>query len=467
MVKDKTVYSCQSCGTIHPKWQGQCRECGEWNTLVEEVEVEPRRGREERGLGWRAELSPAELEQKVVVWSQAESEQTQTERLSTGLGEFDRVLGGDETQGQLGIVSGASMLIGGEPGIGKSTILTQVVLNLLTTDLTQPLMYVCGEESPDQINLRIQRLLAQKEQQLDTNQLLFVTTTDVDELLAIIRQKKPALVVVDSIQAMTTQDLTGAAGSVGQVRESTDRLTDAAKEISVPMFLVGHVTKDGTIAGPKTLEHIVDTVLQLSGERTGELRLLRTLKNRFGPTDEVGVFRVDEAGLVEVNNPSEFFLEHAEAEVPGSATSCVMEGTRPLLLEAQALVVKSQLAMPRRVGRGVGVSRIQVLAAVLQKHCRQPLGSHDVFLSVAGGYMVQETGVDLGLAMALISSLKNKPVPKKSVFIGEIGLLGEIRAVSYLERRIKEAKRLGFDKIYSKQSHGSVKELLVELRFGT
>jgi DNA repair protein RadA/Sms len=457
MAKNKTIYNCQSCGASHPKWQGQCSQCGEWNTLVEEIlEVKS------KGLASRKSLSSTQLKYMVVEWNQVTAKGSQWERISTEIEEMDRVLGGEGRK--KGIVPGAVMLLGGEPGIGKSTLLTQVVLNLVFKKPARPIFYVCGEESPNQIDLRISRILDKEQKKYAKKHLSFVTTIDVDELVEIIKKDKPSLVVVDSIQAMTTQELTGAPGSVGQVRESTDRLADIAKKLHIPMFLVGHVTKDGAIAGPKTLEHIVDAVLELSGERTGELRLLRTLKNRFGATDEVGVFKFNEVGLEEVSNPSELFLEHTTTLTPGSATTCVMEGTRPLLIEVQALVVKSQLAMPRRVGRGIDISRIQVLAAVLQKHCHQPLGTHDIFLSAAGGYKVTETGIDLGLTMALVSSLKNKPLPKKSIFIGEIGLLGEIRGVGYLDRRVKEAKRLGFSKIYSKSTHGSVKKLLMDLK---
>ncbi|HCC84207.1 MAG TPA: DNA repair protein RadA, partial [Candidatus Pacebacteria bacterium] len=274
---------------------------------------------------------------------------------------------------------------------------------------------------------------------------------------------KPQLVIIDSIQTLTTQDLTGASGSVGQIRETADRIINLVKPLGIPTFLVGHMTKEGTIAGPKVLEHMVDSVLELSGERTSQLRLLRALKNRFGATDEVGVFQLIDSGLVEVTNPSELFLEHQDSTVAGSATVAVMEGTRPLLVEVQALVVESQLAMPRRVGRGIELSRIQVLAAVLQKHARLPLGSTDVFVNVAGGFKITEPAVDLGLAVAIASSLKNKKLPQKSVFIGEIGLLGEIRAVSFLDKRIKEAKRLGYTQVFSRQSHTRVSEVLKAL----
>jgi DNA repair protein RadA/Sms len=296
--------------------------------------------------------------------------------------------------------------------------------------------------------------------------IIFVTATLVEEVTALIESIQPRMVIIDSIQTVTSGLLTGAAGSIGQIRETADQLTQVAKAYGIPLFLVGHVTKDGVIAGPKVLEHIVDAVLELSGERSGQLRLLRAIKNRFGATDEVGVFMHSDYGLEEVANPSAYFLEHADAPVPGSATVCVMEGTRPLLAEVQALVVSSQLAMPRRVGRGIELARIQVLAAVLQKHCKLPLGLSDVFLSAAGGYTIKEPAVDLGLAVALASSLKNKALPKGTVFIGEVGLLGEIRQVSYLDQRIKEAKRLGYSTIISRKTHRQVSAVLKEFALG-
>lgn len=389
-------------------------------------------------------------------------------RLSTKIGEFDRVLGGafqsdDETAGEnRGIVPGAVVLIGGEPGIGKSTLLTQLVVNLSIEPEVGKILYVCGEESPAQISLRINRILKNEHHNNDSGRekIVFVTSTDVDEVCQIIAKQKPSLVIVDSIQTITTSELSGAAGSAGQIREAADRITSTVKPLHIPTFFVGHVTKEGEIAGPKVLEHIVDAVLELSGDRTGDLRILRAIKNRFGATDEVGVFRIDEAGLKEVSNPSEIFLEYADGGIPGSSTVCVMEGTRPLLVEVQALVLASQLAMPRRVGRGVELSRIQVLSAILEKHAKLPLGFSDVFLSIAGGMTVKEPALDLGLAVAMAGSLKNKNLPKKTVFIGEVGLLGEIRNVSYLERRIKEAKRLGYPHIISRKSHARVKDVL-------
>lgn len=463
MAKKSTQFVCQQCGAKYPRWQGQCAECGEWNTLVEEV------------VGPIAKAGAAPLRSAADIltpFSKVEMAEGREKRFSTSFGELDRVLGG-------GLVPGAVVLLGGEPGIGKSTLLTQVSVNLLLNSPSKkgeswPVLYVAGEESPRQISLRIHRFLqrehrkSSKEKTLKDSyallkDLVFVTSTDVDELIQAIQTEKPRLVVVDSIQAMATQELTGANGSIGQLRESTERIAQTAKTMHIPVFLIGHVTKEGAIAGPKVLEHIVDAVVEISGERSDQLRLVRALKNRFGATDEVGVFQHVEYGLEEVTNPSELFLEHQAGGVPGSATVCVMEGTRPLLIEVQALVTSSQLPMPRRVGRGIELSRIQVLSAVLQKHAHLPLGTSDIFLSAAGGFKVTEPAVDLGLAVAIASSLKNVQVPQKTVFIGEVGLLGEVRKVNYLERRIKEARRLGFTKIISRENARTVREVLQKL----
>lgn len=490
MAKSQTIFSCQNCGQEYPRWQGKCDSCGEWNTLVEEVRVKPVASKKAAATAGKY-TAPAAA---TVTFSEVDRVNGSKKRLSTGIGELDRVLGESQQVGDTnaGMVPGAVMLLGGEPGIGKSTLLTQVVLNLLSprnsggkkskktdpNELDQPLgkiLYVAGEESPYQISLRIERMI-ENEHFFSKSEngkylgealndfLVFSTSTDIDEVATLIREMNPMLVIIDSIQTMFTQDLTGASGSVGQVREVTERLIETVKPLQIPLFLVGHVTKEGSIAGPKVLEHMVDAVLELSGERTGQLRILRTIKNRFGATDEVGVFQIVEGGLEEVANPSQLFLEQTETTVPGSVTVCVMEGTRPLLLEVQALVVDSQLAMPRRVGRGVELSRIQVLAAVLQKHARLPLGTSDVFLSIAGGFSVREPAVDLGLAVAVASSLKNKALPEKTAFIGEVGLLGEIRSVQYLERRIKEAKRLGFEHIISRNDFKTVRDVLKEFQ---
>ncbi|MBD3279796.1 MAG: DNA repair protein RadA [Candidatus Pacebacteria bacterium] len=463
-------FVCQKCGASHPKWQGQCNDCGQWHSLVEEV---AQSSKSNKNLTTR--FKPKELEQFLVSLPEEDVFSSDKKRVSSLIGELDRVLGG-------GLVAGVVALIGGEPGIGKSTLLTQLVLKLTLAKKRfvsnkQPILYVCGEESPQQISLRIKRIAKNEHKkpkktkqfsgqdllEVIGQKLLLVTTTDVDQLLALIKQHQPSLLVVDSIQTLSTSDLTGASGSVGQIRECTQRLIEVVKPRGIATFLVGHVTKEGSIAGPKILEHMVDTVLEMEGERTGQLRLLRAVKNRFGATDEVGVFRLTDLGLTEVSNPSELFLDEVTQGVPGSATVCTMEGTRPLLAEIQALVVDSNLAMPRRVGRGIELSRIQVLAAVLQKHAKLPLGSKDVFLSATGGFKLKEPAIDLGCAVAVASSLKNKKLPKNTVFIGEIGLLGELRTVSFLKQRIKEAKRLGFKKIISRQSHKTIKQVLKEL----
>lgn len=492
----KSIFVCQNCSASYPKWQGQCSQCGEWNTLVEEA-VEKTSAKSAKKSS--PDISEVEFKQLVRPLSEVKLFSGSKSRFSSGISELDRVLGG-------GIVPGAVMLVGGEPGIGKSTLLTQMCLvadfaesgalqnkqtkksasvkkdkinksSVVKNQNSKQILYICGEESPEQINLRISRifnneqfLLAsgfgkkskQARLQIEQN-LQFVTSTDVDEIRTIIKKLNPKLVIVDSIQTLSTRDLTGASGSVGQIRESTERLIKVAKSLSIATFLVGHVTKEGTIAGPKVLEHMVDTVLQLEGERTGQFRLLRALKNRFGATDEVGVFKVVDYGYEEVTNPSELFVENESGEVPGSAVTCVMEGTRPMLLEVQALVNKSQLAMPRRVGRGIELFRIQILAAVMQKHAKQSLSNYDIFLSAAGGFSVKEPAVDLALSVAIASSLSNKPLKTRTVFIGEVGLLGEVRAVPYLERRIKEAKRLGYKKVVSAKTHKWLSQVLREI----
>lgn len=460
MAKSSSVFVCQNCGWSSAKWVGQCSDCNTWNSMVEEIPAE--------SISKKKTGKKQKVEDFTISFSQVDSTSASKSRLSTNIGELDRVLGGEKSN--YGMVPGAVMLIGGEPGIGKSTLLTQMVVGMLQPNKNsksnnQKFMYVCGEENPAQVVLRIERITKQFKNKATINKdnLVFVTTSDVDAITKAMQKIKPSCVVVDSIQTVTTSDLNGAAGSVGQIRECAERLTTTAKVLHIPLFLVGHVTKEGIISGPKVLEHIVDSVLDLSGDRTGDLRILRAIKNRFGATDEVGVFRMCEFGFESVTNPSELFLEYADSNVPGSATVCVMEGTRPLLVEIQALVVASQLAMPRRVGRGIKLPRIQVLTAVLEKHCKLPLGSTDVFASVAGGFEVKEPSVDLGLAVAMACSLNNKHIKEKTVFIGEIGLLGEIRSVNLLDRRIKEAKRLGYTNIISKKTHKSIKDVLSEL----
>lgn len=460
MAKAKSIFICQSCGKQHPRWSGQCDACGEWQSLVEEAVVTS-----------SSNLSKSTAPASSSIALDQVSLGEDMVRMSTHLSELDRVLGGEKDKG---VVAGAVMLVGGHPGVGKSTLLTQVVLEILTQPehKSASILYASGEENPTQISLRINRLLSKDGQKklskkLDQTwkkRLIFATSTDVDQVVSLVNKTKPLLVIVDSIQTMTTSELTGAAGSIGQIRSSAERLIEVAKRLQVPMFVVGHVTKEGQLAGPKVLEHMVDVVLEMSGESTTDLRLLRSLKNRFGATDEVGVFKMVESGFICLKNPSQLFLtDHLKPPI-GSTTTCVVEGTRPLVVELQALVNKSYLPTPRRVGRGVDTARIQVLAAVLEKHCKLPFGSQDIFANLAGGFKTKEPAIDLGLAVALVSSLKNKPAPKNSLFLGEVGLLGEIRSVRLLDRRIKEAKRLGYSKIYHAKTHSTLPSLLNKLK---
>jgi DNA repair protein RadA/Sms len=464
MSKSDLVYVCQSCGKSYQKWQGRCEGCGEWNTLAEEVKKETasesggKRGKMRAG----ANLKNADLSEYLVNFDQS-LKQTKMSRFSTKIGELDRVLGSDQTGS--GMVLGGVVLIGGEPGIGKSTLLSEMLIRMNSEDKNCSILYIAGEESPNQIGLRLNRMLEKRMAQKTAGMaaLTFVTTTDTDEIAELLEREKPNMMIVDSIQTLTTRDLLGPAGSLGQVREAAERITVAAKKNNVATMMVGHVNKDGEIAGPKTLEHIVDAVLELSGERGEEWRFLRAVKNRFGATDEVGVFQMTEEGMREITNPSELFLEEMTERTAGTGVVAIMEGTRPLLIQVQALVVDSQLAMPRRVGRGVDLPRIQVLCAILQKQLRLPIGMNDVFLSVVGGMSVRESAIELGLAMVMVSSQVNKPLPERAVFIGEVGLMGEIRKVSNLERRIKEAKRLGYERVYSRLTHANLRSLVKDL----
>ena len=484
MSKQKTEFVCQQCGFASPKWQGQCPDCGQWNSFEEQL---PKTATTARST---PVASPKQLEQFVQAYSGVDLEGQGHRRKSTGIGEFDRVLGSSDISGMNneGLVLGSVIMLGGEPGIGKSTILTQLVCNWLINHvkndknnsqaeeyLSRKVMYVSGEESPSQIGRRIERLVkmysddpSSKTRGKSTDDgwkksLLFVTTTNVDELCSIIETEKPGLVIVDSIQTITTGDLSGFAGSLGQLKESTFRITSVVKKNHIPTFLVGHVTKDGNIAGPKVLEHIVDAVLELSGERTGRLRVLRAIKNRYGATDEVGLFEMKDEGLVEVLNPGELFLQQSDQPLPGSVTGCIMEGSRPLLIEVQALVVSSQLAMPRRVAQGIPLSKLQVLCAVLQKHVKIPLDRYDVYVNIVGGLTVKEPSMDLAICAAILGSYRNQPIDRKMVFVGEVGLLGEIRQVNFLEKRAKEAKRLGFTQVISAQNSSTLLKMSAKL----
>ena len=368
------------------------------------------------------------------------------DRLKTGEMELDGVLGG-------GLVPGMVALVAGEPGIGKSTLLTQVALRVGST------LYICGEESPSQVALRIKRL-GTKSQKSDS--LLLFESTDADEIVAKIEEVKPKIVVVDSIQTLQTADLTGTAGSVGQVRECAQRVVRISKALGIPAFLVGHITKEGTIAGPSVLMHIVDTVLWFEGERSSALRLIRAVKNRFGPTDEVGVFEMAESGLAGVGNPSQVLLAQRVKNVPGSVVSVILEGTRPMLVEIQALTVSTSLAVPRRVATGVDFARLQMLIAVLMRRAGLNLGGEDVFVNVTGGIRLADRGSDLAICLAIASSFLNKSLPADVAAVGEVGLLGEVRKVTGLEKRVKEAKRLGY-RVASAESGRSVSAAIKKL----
>jgi len=445
-MKDQhTQFVCQQCGYSTPQWFGKCPNCGEWNSLVEFKD-----STKTQNLKLKTQIYEKNLPLKL-----GEIKMTAKDRISTGIEEFDRVLGG-------GIVPGSVVLVAGEPGIGKSTLLLQLTESLSSKFppnrrvQSSKLLYVSGEESPEQIKIRAERLGIKGEN------LSLLNETNVDAILEEISEYPNIFLIVDSIQTLWTQDLAGTAGSIGQVRECAARLINFCKPKGIPLFLVGQVTKEGAIAGPMTLAHMVDVVLFLEGERFQSLRLLRGIKNRFGPTDEAGVFEMTDKGMIGVENPSKLFLgENSSNRRAGSVTFCAMEGTRPILVEIQALVTKSFLAVPRRVANGFDYNRLVMLTAVLQKSLNLPLWDQDIYLNIAGGFKVGEPAADLAVCLAIISSFKNKPLPEKTCAFGEVGLLGEIRRVSYEEKREKEAKRMGFEKIISSKKSSS----LLDLRF--
>jgi DNA repair protein RadA/Sms len=422
MPRLSTTYVCQQCGYSSPQFLGRCPECDSWGSLVEQVTSSVSSAKSKtsaRRLGTSEVIEIANINKE------------HYQRFTTTFEEFDRVLGG-------GVVVGSINLISGDPGIGKSTLLTQLAINIKDT------LYVAGEESAHQIKIRADRINPKAE-------LSVLNEVDVDVITGVIENLKPKLVIIDSIQTLQTGDLESVAGSVSQVRESAHRLQMIAKALHVPIFLVGHVTKEGTVAGPRTLEHLVDVVLSLEGENTSNFRILRASKNRFGPTDEVGIFEMEGVGLKQVSNPSQIFLEQ-KVDAPGSVVVPTMNGLRPILVEIQALVTKSFLPSPRRTGSGVDNNRLQLLVAVLQKRMGLPLYDQDIFVNVTGGLKVYEPAVDLGICMAITSSLKDKTIKPKTVLVGEVGLLGELRNIKNLDRRATEAKKLGFTNVISPQN---------------
>ncbi len=476
-MKSSSVFVCQNCGYETPKWAGQCPSCHNWNSFVETAI------KSQKVKGKSQKLRNTEVD--ILRLDQVES--LRFSRIITGINELDRVLGG-------GIVPGSVVLIAGEPGMGKSTLLTQLALKVSISNSkfliskkipktksqipnfkkNQPLsiihhssvFYICGEESPSQVKLRIERLQNDpsnsKPLKLSNSTFFLFPETNAENIIASLERQRPRLVIIDSIQTIWSDTLIGMAGSVGQIRESANLLAEYAKKNNVPLFLVGHVTKEGVIAGPKILEHMVDTVLYLEGDKNHEFRILRAVKNRFGPTDEVGIFIMEEGGMKEVANPAEVFIEDrrqkTENSKSGSCTVVTMQGLRPMLVEIQALCVKSQLPVPRRIGRGIDTTRLQILCAVLQKKADINLFNSDIYVSVAGGLKLLEPAVDFGICLAIASSNNNKTITEKTVAIGEVGLLGEIRKVNFLEKRIKQAKALGYNRIVGPEEYSNIGE---------
>ena len=416
----KSIFFCQNCGHEEAKWLGQCPACKEWNTFVEE--------RIDSGITKGTTVAARAVhEAKVVPLTEVTADDDT--RSETGIKELDRVLGG-------GIVPGSLVLVGGDPGIGKSTLLLQVCQRMAQM---KKILYISGEESQAQIKLRANRMGN------FTSGLLLLCETNLGIIRSVIEKERPELVIIDSIQTMYSEDVTSAPGSVSQVRESTTVFMQLAKGLCIPIFIVGHVTKEGTVAGPRVLEHMVDTVLYFEGDRHASYRILRAVKNRFGSTNEIGVFEMRQSGLVEVENPSEYMLSGKPENASGSVVACSMEGTRPILLEIQALVCRTNFGMPRRTAAGTDYNRVNLLMAVLEKRLGMSLGNCDAYVNIAGGIKMNEPAIDLGIVMALVSSYRNRPIDEKTIVFGEVGLSGEVRAVNMPEQRVAEAKKLGFE----------------------
>lgn len=440
----RSKYICQQCAYESTGWLGKCPNCDTWGSLVETVTNETKTSSSRKNQSKRVVSSNPTIKL-------AEVKAVSSSRVSTNITELDRVLGG-------GLVPGQVVLIAGEPGIGKSTLLTQLASEL-SKGKSGEVLYVCGEESPQQVAVRATRL------GIKNSNVALYDNTDVDDVVSQIAGFNSLnAIIVDSIQTMTTSDLSGMAGSVGQVRECAGRLLHAAKEKDIPLFLVGHVTKEGTVAGPAVLSHIVDTVLWFEGDKTLTTRILRAVKNRFGPTDEVGVFVMMDKGLSPMTDIETAFLEKSDNNVSGSVVTSVMQGTRPLLVEIQALVVPSKLAIPRRIAQGIDSRRLELLLAVLTRRCGLPMYEYDVFINIAGGIKVTEPASDLAICMAVASSYFDVPIPAKVLSVGEVGLLGEIREVVAQSKRVKEASRLGFKNAITSKEHKYVNSAIKNLR---
>lgn len=473
-MKSSSSFVCESCGYETPQWYGKCPECGEWNTL-KEFQIS----------NFKSQISKNKTQEHLKPQKLSDVKFEEKVRLSTGFSEADSVLGG-------GIVKGSVVLLAGDPGVGKSTLLLQIALNLASqkvpkigrisadkntknvhpktssasstsTTFSTSVLYVSGEESEQQIKYRAERLGGQK----DPN-LLLLSSTDIDSIASLAERENPSLLIIDSIQTMTSENLQGLAGSVGQVRYSTFQLIKVAKGMGIPVVMIGHVTKEGMVAGPMVLSHMVDTVLFLEGEKSTQTRILRSFKNRFGPVDEVGIFVMEEKGLVEVTDPSNFFLTKADSGqvLTGSVLTSTVEGTKPLIVEIQALSISSKLPMPRRIASGVDPKRLELLLSVLQKHVGIPTYSLDIYVNVAGGFKVSDPATDLAVCLAIVSSYRSIPTGK-TVAIGEVGLLGELRGVTLLDKRIREAKKLGMSKIITSVNFKTLRDAVVSLGQGT
>lgn len=429
MAKEKNIYFCTECGNESAKWMGQCPVCKAWNTLVEEPKA-PRKAKIKSNDSKVEHIGIRSGDKNPVYIADINLEDK--DRYDTGYEEFNRVLGG-------GIVAGSLVLVGGDPGIGKSTILLQLCKNLAAAQ--RKVLYISGEESLKQIRMRADRLGE------ISGELKILCETNLSDIEAVIWAEAPEIVIIDSIQTMFREDVSSAAGSVSQVRESTNTLLQIAKGSGISIFIVGHVTKDGQVAGPRVLEHMVDTVLYFEGERSASYRILRAVKNRFGSTNEIGVFEMRNEGLAEVKNPSEFMLSGRPLGASGCAVACPLEGTRPILLEVQALVTETAFGMPRRTAAGTDYNRVNLLLAVIEKYCRIPMSRYDAYINIAGGIKMNEPALDLAIIMSLVSSVKNRSIDDKTVIFGEVGLSGEVRAVNMVDLRVREAKKLGFHTI--------------------
>ena len=416
MAKSKTVFVCNECGNESSKWLGRCPACNSWNSFFEQKVVET------KGTSIKSD-KPTNIPQKLNTY-----EAKDTIRISTGFGELDRVLGG-------GLVKGSLTLLGGEPGIGKSTLILQLCDKIKGEG---KVLYVSGEESAEQIKLRADRL------GINNDDIMFLGETDIDIVNQAIVNIEPKLVIIDSVQTMYSEEITSAPGSVSQVREITAQIMRICKQNSITTIIIGHVTKDGNIAGPRVLEHMVDTVLYIEGERYFSYRILRGVKNRFGSTNEIGMFEMREEGMCEILNPSDILISESDENPSGSCIICCMEGTRPMLIEIQALTTQSVFGIPKRTANGIDYNRLALLIAVLEKRAGLSLGNQDVYLNVAGGLKINEPSIDLGIVLCASSSYKNLPIPKDMVIMGEVGLTGEVRRINFIEKRLREAEKLGF-----------------------